>query len=69
MAKGQADDPDMMPYFFLQDEDYKILKDRVCSHIASDADGTPEGIATIEIALEALKLAEYLNEFFDKAFA
>mmetsp|Transcript_12972 Transcript_12972/g.33790 ORF Transcript_12972/g.33790 Transcript_12972/m.33790 type:complete len:406 (-) Transcript_12972:264-1481(-) len=69
MESGMKNDPAMMPYFFLQDEDYKILKDRVCAHIATDADGTPEGIATIEIALEALKLAEYLNDFFDKAFA
>jgi len=67
--KLQKADPQMMPYFFLQDEDYKILKERVCKHIVTDADGSPEGIATIEIAVEALKLAEYLNKFFSKAFA
>lgn len=59
----------MMPYFFLQDEDYKILKERVCKHISTGGEGSPEGIATIDIAVEALKLAEYLNKFFDKAFA
>jgi len=69
MDAGQKADPAMMPYFFLQDEDYKILKERVCNHIMTGAEGSPEGIATIEIAVEALKLAEYLNKFFDKAFA
>jgi len=50
----------MMPYFFLQSDDYLTLKDRVLTHIQT---GRPaEGIATIDIAIETLKVAELLNE-------
>jgi len=64
MAKA---DPEMMPYFFLQHEDYITLKERATAHILSGAPGAPEGMATIEIALETLKVAEYLTPMLTEA--
>eukprot|EP00541_Cyclophora_tenuis_P017300 CAMPEP_0116567632 /NCGR_PEP_ID=MMETSP0397-20121206/15121_1 /TAXON_ID=216820 /ORGANISM="Cyclophora tenuis, Strain ECT3854" /LENGTH=325 /DNA_ID=CAMNT_0004094657 /DNA_START=36 /DNA_END=1013 /DNA_ORIENTATION=+ len=57
-------DPEMMPYFFVQSDDYLELKNRVIN--ATLAGKEPEGVATINVGVEALKLAEYgtaqLNE-------
>jgi len=51
--------PGAMPYFFTQDPDYVTVKERVAKHTV---DGAPaEGIATIGIAVETLKVAEYLT--------
>merc|ERR1719183_3323086 len=51
--------PTAMPYFFTQDPDYITVKERVAKHTV---DGAPaDGIATIGIALETLKVAEYLT--------
>lgn len=50
-------DPEMMPYFFVQSDDYLELKNRVVSACLNDVDA--EGVATISVAIEALKLAEY----------
>jgi len=51
--------PTAMPYFFTQDPDYVTVKERVAKHTV---DGAPaDGIATIGIALETLKVAEYLT--------
>jgi predicted dehydrogenase len=50
---------DAMPYFFTQDPDYLKLKALVCQNIVH---GTPaEGVATIDVAIETLKVAEYLT--------
>jgi len=50
--------PDAMPYFFTQDPDYITVKERVAKHTI---DGEPaEGIATIGVAVETLRVAEYL---------
>lgn len=59
--------PDYMPYFFLQDEDYITLKERSTAHILSGAEGHPKGMADIDIAVEALRVAEYLTELLKKA--
>jgi len=51
--------PTAMPYFFTQDPDYITVKERVAKHTV---DGEPaDGIATIGIAVETLKVAEYLT--------
>ena len=64
VAAKQAAHPGWMPYFHLQHDDYITLKERVCSAILS---GTkPEGVATLDIASETLKLAEYLTDFFSQ---
>ncbi len=60
-------DPEMMPYFFLQSDDYITLKERATAHILSGASGAPEGMATIDIAVEALKCAEYLTPLLTDA--
>jgi len=65
-AKAAAD-PEMMPYFALQHDDYITLKERATAHILSGAEGAPEGMATIEIAVEALKCAEYLTPMLTEA--
>ena len=61
------EDPEMMPYFFLQSDDYVTLKERATAHILSGAAGAPEGMATIDIAVEALKCAEYLTPLLQEA--
>jgi len=66
--KAKAD-PAMMPYFFLQSDDYVTLKERATAHILSGAGGAPEGMATIDIAVEALKCAEYLTPYLKEALA
>ena len=62
-----AADPEMMPYFFLQSDDYITLKERATSHILAAKGGAPEGMATIDVALEALKCAEYLTPLLTDA--
>jgi len=51
--------PDAMPYFFTQDPDYITVKERVAKHCADGSEAT--GVATIDIAVETLKVAEYLT--------
>jgi len=65
--KAAAADPEMMPYFFLQHDDYITLKERTAAHVLQGAEGSPEGIATIDIAIDALKVAEYLTPLLTKA--
>jgi predicted dehydrogenase len=60
-------DPEMMPYFFLQSDDYITLKERATAHILAGKPGVPEGMASIEIAVEALKCAEYLTPMLQNA--
>ncbi len=50
---------DAMPYFFTQDPDYLKLKQLVVDRIVHGAPA--EGVATIEIAIDTLKVAEYLT--------
>jgi predicted dehydrogenase len=51
--------PTAMPYFFTQHPDYITVKERVAKHTV---DGQPaEGIATIGVAVETLRVAEYLT--------
>ena len=51
--------PGAMPYFYVQDPDYCKLKQRVAQAIASG--GSAEGVASIEVAVETLRVAEYLT--------
>uniref|UniRef100_A0A7S1BTK9 Gfo/Idh/MocA-like oxidoreductase N-terminal domain-containing protein n=2 Tax=Corethron hystrix TaxID=216773 RepID=A0A7S1BTK9_9STRA len=51
--------PDAMPYFFTQDKDYITVKERVAKFCADGSEAT--GVATIDIAVETLKVAEYLT--------
>lgn len=59
VAMLEAKYPTAMPYFFTQDPDYITVKERVAKNCL---DGTEaEGVATIDIAIETLKVAEYLT--------
>ena len=59
----------MMPYFFLQHDDYITLKQGACAHIVAGEEGAPPGMATIDIAVETLRVAEYLTPYLQKALA
>jgi len=51
--------PTAMPYFFTQDLDYVTVKERVAKHTVDGEEA--EGIATVGIAVDTLKVAEYLT--------
>jgi hypothetical protein len=55
----EAEYPGAMPYFFSQDPDYITVKERVANFCANGEEAA--GIATIEIAVDTLKVAEYLT--------
>lgn len=64
VASREAASPGLMPYFYLQHDDYNTLKERCCRAIL---DGTqPEGIATLQIGIDTLKLAETLKPMLEK---
>ena len=65
-ARSAQENPDWMPYFHLQHDDYITLKERCTAHIASGASGDPEGIATIQVGYDTLKLAETLKPLLEK---
>ena len=51
--------PGAMPYFFSQDPDYITVKEAVSKLCAF---GTPaEGIASLQVAIDTMKVAEYLT--------
>jgi len=54
--------PGAMPYFFSQDPDYITVKEGAANYCANGVE--PEGIATIDVAIEALRLAEHLTSTF-----
>lgn len=48
-------------YFFTQHDDYVTIKQRIADSIrAPETTTVPEGVASIAVGLETLKLAEYL---------
>mmetsp|Transcript_1584 Transcript_1584/g.2090 ORF Transcript_1584/g.2090 Transcript_1584/m.2090 type:complete len:234 (-) Transcript_1584:165-866(-) len=55
----EAKYPTAMPYFFTQDPDYITVKERVAKHTVGGAPA--DGVATIGIAVDTLKVAEYLT--------
>jgi predicted dehydrogenase len=59
MKALEAENPGANAYFYVQDPDYATLKERIAKNCV---DGTPaQGVATIDMALETLKVAEYLT--------
>ncbi len=60
-------DPDMMPYFFVQGPDYLELKRRVID--ATLQKRVADGVATLQVGIQALKLAAYANTHLEKALA
>lgn len=53
-----------MPYFYVQSPDYETLKQRVVNAVATTEPA--EGVATIEVAVKTLKVAEYLTPLLMK---
>ncbi|KAL3757399.1 hypothetical protein ACHAWU_006352 [Discostella pseudostelligera] len=53
-----------MPYFYVQSPDYQTLKQRVVAAVATSEPA--EGVATIDGAVETLKVAEYLTPILMK---
>merc|ERR1712238_358871 len=51
--------PDAMPYFFTQHPDYITVKERVSKHTVDGSEA--EGIATLDVAVATLSVAEYLT--------
>lgn len=64
VSKLETEYPGAMPYFFSQDPDYITVKEKVAAYCAKGDD--PTGIATIEIAVDTLKVAEHLTPLFTK---
>jgi len=60
----QKEYPGAMPYFFSQDPDYITVKETVASFCANGSE--PTGIATIDIAVETLRVAEFLTPTLQK---
>lgn len=55
------------PYFFSQDPDYITVKERVAAFCATGKEAT--GVATIDIAVETLRVAEYLTPTIQEQLA
>jgi len=66
LEKKMRADPQMMPYFFVQSEDFLELKRRVISCVLDERD-VAEGVATIDVGVEALRLAEYATKELTRA--
>ena len=60
----EAKYPGAMPYFFSQDPDYITVKERVAKFCATGEEA--KDIATIDIAIAALSVAEYLTPLMQK---
>jgi predicted dehydrogenase len=52
---------DTMPYFFAQDPDYLRLKQLLVNYLLDGGNSSLEGVATIDVAIESLKVADYLT--------
>lgn len=51
--------PGAMPYFFTQDPDYAKVKQLVVNFCSEGS--APEGVATLQVAIDTLKVAEHLT--------
>lgn len=63
----EAKYPGAMPYFFSQDPDYITVKERVAKFCATGEEA--KDIATIDIAIAALSVAEYLTPLLKEKLA
>lgn len=61
MAKAQAADAEIRPYFLQQAPDYQQLKSLFIGHVLAGKPGVPPGVVSIDGALEALRLADMLS--------
>jgi predicted dehydrogenase len=61
MAKLEKETPGCMPYFYLQDREYVELKAAFAQRLLAGIDGVPEGMASLDIGVEALKVADIVG--------
>jgi len=54
----------LQPYFFTQDPDYITVKERIANMCANGKEAT--GVADIDVAVETLRVAEYLTPTMQK---
>ncbi|GMI30968.1 hypothetical protein TeGR_g5715 [Tetraparma gracilis] len=66
-ARLGREDPEVMPYFHTQGADYLALKTRVVD--AFRTGGTAGSVATIDVGIEALKLAEFITRSVTRQLA
>lgn len=67
VAVLEAKYPGAMPYFFSQDPDYITVKERVAKHTVTGEEA--KDIASIDIAIAALSVAEYLTPLMKEKLA
>ena len=65
LEKQMKADPEMLPYFFVNSDDFLELKRRVIESVLKEKES--EGVATIDTGIETMRLAEYANEQVIKA--
>jgi len=60
LEKQMKADPEMLPYFFGNSNDFLELKIRVVESVLKEKES--EGVATIDTGIETMRLAEYAND-------
>merc|ERR1712048_1350268 len=63
--KLELEKPGCQPYFYLQDEEYLDLKNAIFSHIQEGKAGSPHGVASIDTAVEAMKVIDVIQRKLD----
>lgn len=58
----EAKYPGAMPYFLSQDKDYITLKESIAQFVLGTNSQTVQGVVDISIAIETMRVAEYLKE-------
>jgi len=66
MMEVRAKSPNIRGYFLLQAPDYRRLKNKYVDHILSRRQGVPSGGVDIPVALEVLRLADFIAPTVDK---
>jgi inosose dehydratase len=64
-SRLEKEEPGCMPYFYLQDTEYMALKQCVVDHVLQEAEGYPQGVASVPNAIECLKLCDYITDALD----
>jgi predicted dehydrogenase len=60
-AELEAATPGCPPFFYIQDGEYLLLKERIVQHVAEGKKGNPEGVCTIQHAIEGLKVCDLIT--------
>jgi hypothetical protein len=63
----KTEDDALRAQFLLKASDSIVLKERCIEHILAEREGVPDGVPTIDIVIEALKLADYFTPLLREA--